>query len=100
MAVSLFIGVSIFIAALTYITYKLLSEYLHKWFEMKSIPHVEGLYPFIGNALQFKTNAGGKKRIRYAEKKRAGCVILQQYKKMLFVVLCHLLHALLQQKSI
>ncbi|XP_069545296.1 cytochrome P450 4V8 [Brachyistius frenatus] len=52
------VGVSIFIAALTYITYKLLISYLHKWFEMKPIPEVERTYPFIGNALQFKTNAG------------------------------------------
>ncbi|KAE8300361.1 Cytochrome P450 4V2 [Larimichthys crocea] len=53
------IGVSLFIAALTYITYKLLlSSYVHKWFQMKPIPELEGTYPFIGNALQFKTNAG------------------------------------------
>uniref|UniRef100_A0A3Q1I386 Cytochrome P450 4V2 n=1 Tax=Anabas testudineus TaxID=64144 RepID=A0A3Q1I386_ANATE len=51
-------GVSIFIATLTYITYKLLASYLHKWYEMKPIPEVPGTYPFIGNALQFKTNAG------------------------------------------
>lgn len=55
------LGISIFIAALTYITYKLLSDYLHKWFTMKPIPQAEGTYLFIGNALQFKTNAGGKK---------------------------------------
>lgn len=55
------VGVSVFIAALTYITYKMLSSYLQKWFQMKPIPQVEGTYPFIGNALQFKTNAGGKK---------------------------------------
>ncbi|XP_028263336.1 cytochrome P450 4V8 [Parambassis ranga] len=53
-----FLGVSIFIAALTYITYRLLSSYLHKWFEMRPIPEMEGTYPFIGNALMFKTNAG------------------------------------------
>ncbi|KAG8014664.1 Cytochrome P450 4V2 [Nibea albiflora] len=53
-----FVGVSIFIAALTYITYKLLSSYVHKWYQMKPIPELEGTYPFIGNALQFKTNAG------------------------------------------
>ncbi|TKS68448.1 Cytochrome P450 4V2 [Collichthys lucidus] len=52
------IGVSIFIAALTYTTYKLLSSYVHKWFQMKPIPGLEGTYPFIGNALQFETNAG------------------------------------------
>lgn len=57
------LGVSIFIVTLTYITYKLISSYLHKWFEMKPIPEVEGTYLFIGNALQFKTNAGGKKAI-------------------------------------
>ncbi|XP_040893260.1 cytochrome P450 4V2 [Toxotes jaculatrix] len=52
------LGVSIFIAALTYITYNLLSSYLHKWFEMKPIPEAERTYPFVGNALQFKTSAG------------------------------------------
>lgn len=57
------LGVSIFIATLTYITYKLLSDYLQKWFEMKPIPEVKGTYLFIGCALQFKNNAGGKKAI-------------------------------------
>ncbi|XP_029017670.1 cytochrome P450 4V2 [Betta splendens] len=52
------LGVSVFIAALTYVTYKLLAGYLHKWLEMKPIPGVPGTVPFIGNALQFKTNAG------------------------------------------
>ncbi|XP_070683845.1 cytochrome P450 4V8 [Pempheris klunzingeri] len=52
------LGVSIFIATLTYITYKLLSDYLHKWFAMKPIPEVEGTYLFVGNALQFKNNPG------------------------------------------
>lgn len=63
-----FLGVSIFIAALTYITYRLLSSYLHKWFEMRPIPEMEGTYPFIGNALMFKTNAGGKRTINTAQK--------------------------------
>lgn len=57
------LGVSLFLAVLTYITYKMLSSYLHKWFEMKPIPEVEGTYPFIGSVLQFKTNAGGKKAV-------------------------------------
>lgn len=56
-----FLVVSASIAALTYITYKLLSGYLHNWFQMKPIPEPEGTYPFIGNALMFKTNAGGKR---------------------------------------
>ena len=55
------LGISIFIAAVTYFTYKLLSDFLHKWFTMKPIPQVEGTYPFIGNALDFKANAAGKK---------------------------------------
>lgn len=57
------IGVSILIAVLTYVTYKMLGSYLHKWFEMKPIPEVEGTYLFVGSALQFKTNAGGEKAI-------------------------------------
>ncbi|XP_061575069.1 cytochrome P450 4V2-like [Cololabis saira] len=52
------LGVSLFIAALTYITYKPLSNYLHKWFEMKPIPGLERSYPFIGHALMFKTDPG------------------------------------------
>ncbi|KAG7237062.1 hypothetical protein INR49_032807, partial [Caranx melampygus] len=52
------LGVSVFIAALTYITYKLLSSYLHQWFQMKPIPELARTYPFIGNALQLKSNAG------------------------------------------
>ncbi|XP_031158180.1 cytochrome P450 4V2 [Sander lucioperca] len=52
------LGISIFIAILTYITYKLLSGYLHKWFTMKPIPQADGTYLFIGNAFQFKYNAG------------------------------------------
>ncbi|XP_037621087.1 cytochrome P450 4V2 [Sebastes umbrosus] len=52
------LGISIFIATLTYITYRLLSSYLHKWFTMKPIPEAEGTYLFIGNALQFKADAG------------------------------------------
>ncbi|KAJ4945069.1 hypothetical protein JOQ06_013607 [Pogonophryne albipinna] len=51
-------GTSIVIASLTYITYRLLSGYLHKWFTMKPIPELEGTYPIIGNALMFKNNPG------------------------------------------
>lgn len=65
------LGISIFIVTLTHIIYKLLSSYLHKWFEMKPIPEVEGTYPFIGNALLFKTNAGGKKAINMLQQEAA-----------------------------
>ncbi|CAB1328135.1 unnamed protein product [Coregonus sp. 'balchen'] len=52
------LGVSLFVSMLTYATYHLLSSYLHKWREMKPIPEIEGTYPLIGNALQFKANGG------------------------------------------
>ncbi|TNN89699.1 Cytochrome P450 4V2 [Liparis tanakae] len=52
------LGTSIFIATLTYLSYRLLSDYLHKWFAMKPIPEAAGTYPIIGNALQFKANSG------------------------------------------
>lgn len=52
--------VAAIIAVLSYLTYQLLSTYLHNWREMKMIPGIDGTYPFIGNALQFKSNAGGE----------------------------------------
>ncbi|RXN25510.1 toll-like receptor 3 [Labeo rohita] len=36
----------------------LLKNYLHNWKELKPVPGLGNTYPFIGNALQFKTNAG------------------------------------------
>ncbi|XP_029918138.1 cytochrome P450 4V8 [Myripristis murdjan] len=55
---TILLGISLFIAILTYITYRLLSKHLHKWFEMKPIPELGGTFPIIGNALQFKANSG------------------------------------------
>lgn len=49
-------------AFLSYLTYHLLSTYLRNWKEMKIIPGIDGTYPFIGNALQFKSNAGGEEK--------------------------------------
>ncbi|KAM9792316.1 cytochrome P450 4V8 [Neosynchiropus ocellatus] len=49
---------TVFVALLTYFTFRQLSSYLHKWYEMKPIPELAGTLPFIGNALEFKTNAG------------------------------------------
>ncbi|XP_037546350.1 cytochrome P450 4V2 [Nematolebias whitei] len=54
----LFLGVSLFIAVFTYIMYKMLSGYLHKWFLMKPIPGTRSTYLFLGDALMFKPNAG------------------------------------------
>lgn len=56
------LGASVFIATLTYFTYRMLGDYLHKWVEMKPIPGLEATYPLIGNALLFKPNAGGEER--------------------------------------
>jgi len=41
-------------------TYHPLKNYIGKWNEMRPIPGMPGAYPIIGNALQFKVNAGGK----------------------------------------
>lgn len=58
------LGASVFIAALTYLTYRMLGDYLHKWFQMKPIPELEETYPLIGNALLFKPNAGGEEPLQ------------------------------------
>uniref|UniRef100_A0A8C1TGN6 aromatase n=1 Tax=Cyprinus carpio TaxID=7962 RepID=A0A8C1TGN6_CYPCA len=39
-------------------TYHPLKNYIGKWKEMRPIPGMPGAYPIIGNALQFKANAG------------------------------------------
>ncbi|KAJ0050634.1 hypothetical protein NL108_004979, partial [Boleophthalmus pectinirostris] len=49
--------VSAFILALTYITYKLLGDYVSKYIIMKPIPEMGPTYPIIGNAHQLKTEA-------------------------------------------
>lgn len=62
------LGASVFVAALTCFTYWMLGDYLHKWFQMKPIPELEGTYPLIGNALMFKPNAGGEEAGRSSRK--------------------------------
>lgn len=62
---------SVLIAALTYLTHRILGDYLHKWFEMKPIPELEETYPLIGNALLFKPNAGGEEHAVVAERREA-----------------------------
>ncbi|XP_051939749.1 cytochrome P450 4V2 [Hippocampus zosterae] len=51
-----FLGVGVLLA-LVALTYKQLSGYLKKWVVMKPIPAVSRTYPFIGNALDLKTDA-------------------------------------------
>ncbi|KAL2077679.1 hypothetical protein ACEWY4_027183 [Coilia grayii] len=52
----IFLTISVILLACT--TYQPLRRYVHKWREMQPIPGMAGAYPIIGNALQFKTNAG------------------------------------------
>uniref|UniRef100_A0A672QDV2 Cytochrome P450 4V2 n=1 Tax=Sinocyclocheilus grahami TaxID=75366 RepID=A0A672QDV2_SINGR len=49
---------SILLLLLASTTYHPLKNYIGKWNEMRPIPGMPGAYPIIGNALQFKTNAG------------------------------------------
>ncbi|XP_030648902.1 cytochrome P450 4V7 [Chanos chanos] len=49
---------AIFLIILVCLTYHPLRRYIQNWNEMKPIPGMEGAYPLIGNALQFKVNAG------------------------------------------
>lgn len=51
---------TVLILLLASTTFHPLKRYLEKWNEMRPIPGMAGAYPIIGNALQFKTNAGGK----------------------------------------
>lgn len=54
------LGSIILLIYLLSMLYHPVKSYIHKWREMKPIPGMEGAFPFIGNALQFKVNAGGK----------------------------------------
>ncbi|KTF92719.1 hypothetical protein cypCar_00024555 [Cyprinus carpio] len=53
-----FVATTVCVILLTYITYQLLKNYLHNWKELKPVPGIGNTYPFIGDALQFKSNAG------------------------------------------
>uniref|UniRef100_A0A3B4CQU8 Cytochrome P-450AROM n=1 Tax=Pygocentrus nattereri TaxID=42514 RepID=A0A3B4CQU8_PYGNA len=53
-----FVGAAACMLLLTWLTYQLLSGYLHSWKELKPIPGIGVPYPLLGNALQFKSNAG------------------------------------------
>ncbi|KAG7329242.1 hypothetical protein KOW79_007416 [Hemibagrus wyckioides] len=48
----------ILLILLMYTLHSPIKSYIHKWREMKPIPGMEGAFPFIGNALQFKANTG------------------------------------------
>ncbi|XP_072318939.1 cytochrome P450 4V2-like [Eucyclogobius newberryi] len=49
--------VSALILALTYITYKMLGNYVSMYIAMKPIPEMGTTFPIIGNALQLKTQS-------------------------------------------
>ena len=54
------LGSSVFVAILTYLTYRLLSGHLHQWYQLKDIPEIGPSLPIIGHALMLKRNAGGE----------------------------------------
>lgn len=56
-----FLAAAVCVFLLSYVTYQLLKNYLHNWKELKPVPGIGYTYPFIGNALQLKSNAGGEK---------------------------------------
>ncbi len=58
-----FVAATVCVILLTYIIYQLLKNYLHNWKELKPVPGIGNTYPFIGDALQFKSNAGGEKSV-------------------------------------
>ncbi|CAL8330552.1 unnamed protein product [Merluccius merluccius] len=51
------LGSSVFVAVLTYLTYRLLSGHLHQWYQLKDIPEIGPSLPIIGHALMLKRNA-------------------------------------------
>ncbi|XP_062855848.1 cytochrome P450 4V2 [Trichomycterus rosablanca] len=51
------IALIILLILLAYVAFPPVQSYLHKWRQMRPIPGMEGAFPLIGNALQFKTNA-------------------------------------------
>lgn len=51
---------TVLILLLASTTFHPFKRYLEKWNVMRPIPGMAGAYPIIGNALQFKANAGGK----------------------------------------
>lgn len=56
-------GLVIFVSlllVLIFTTYQLFKDYLHKWIELKPVPGISPTYPFLGNALNFKSNRRGK----------------------------------------
>ncbi|XP_073670498.1 cytochrome P450 4V8 isoform X2 [Paramisgurnus dabryanus] len=52
-------GLVVFVSLLTlltFITIYLLKDYMRKWRDMKAIPGIHPTYPFLGNALNFKSD--------------------------------------------
>ncbi|KAL4640548.1 cytochrome P450 4V2-like [Arapaima gigas] len=84
------LGVAAFVALLTYVTYKLLHGYVHRWCEMRPIPGLDGTYPIVGDTLQFKTNADFFCQVvGYAEQFRNAPLMKIWIGPVPFVVLYH-----------
>ena len=54
------VATSVFVAILSYLTYRLLTGHLLQFYQLRSIPEFGTSYPFIGHALILKKNAGGE----------------------------------------
>ncbi|XP_028816482.1 cytochrome P450 4V7 [Denticeps clupeoides] len=52
------VALAISVILLACLDYQPLREYVYKWIVMRPIPGKGGAFPIIGNALQFKVNAG------------------------------------------
>ncbi|CAL8286246.1 unnamed protein product [Arctogadus glacialis] len=52
------VATSVFVAILSYLTYRLLTGHLLQFYQLRSIPEFGTSYPFIGHALILKKNAG------------------------------------------
>lgn len=57
------IFVLLLLIVLTFTTYQFFKDYLHKWRELKPVPGISPTYPFLGNALNFKSNRRGKCKV-------------------------------------
>ena len=62
------VATSVFVAILSYLTYRLLTGHLLQFYQLKSIPEIGTSYPFIGHALILKKNAGGEEQKRLSLK--------------------------------
>ena len=61
------VATSVFVAILSYFTYRLVTGHLLQYYQLKSIPEIGISYPFIGHALMLKNDARGEEPKRLTE---------------------------------